>query len=322
MKNLSPQTRPRRSPADEDARKLVLFNRVLAGKLRLEGARRQLGLSRSALSEWLQSCRRTALLAFDEQLRQRLMVRGAPAEALSGALFSGSLSELAMADLLQLFELTGKSAVLMVTNEGARGQLWCSAGTVIDAVCGPLSGELAAYRLLGWERGTLLAELQESQRPQVIACSTQQLLLEAARRKDECARLLGALGGEQRALQVSSEATTASEPERALSGYFAAPRLLGEVLELSPLGDLETLQALQQLLARGALVDAPAAELAAAALVRATPEGPSWLDHRSGPSRRALNAVSHLLSLPAAAWLGNKVSSALTPPPPARHQSK
>jgi hypothetical protein len=326
MRNFSSEARSQRS-AEEDARRAALFHRVLAGKLRIEAARRQLGLSSGALADWLRSCRRAALLAFDEELRERLLRRGAPPEALGGALFAGSLTELAVADLLQLFELAGKSGLLTVTKDGVAGQLWCSGGAVIDAECGPLSAELAAYRLLGWERGAVVAELYETGRERTIHCSTQQLLLEAARRKDECTRLCAALGDERRALQLGSDrrANEAREPaERVLSIYFESPRSLEEVLAHSPLGDLETLEGVQRLLDGGLLVAAPLppAPSATQALARSD-DTLSWRPQRTGNSRWALDAVSNLLLIPAASWLGTKVSNALTPDlPPSRPQDE
>lgn len=324
MRNFSTESPSQHSP---EAGQAALFNRVLAGKLRIEAARRKLGLSSGALADWLRSCRRAALLAFDEQLRERLARWGAPAEALSGALFAGSVTDLAVSDLLQLFELAGKSALLTVTQDGVTGQLWCSAGAVIDAECGPLSGELAAYRLLGWERGSLWAELYEIDHERTIHCTTPQLLLEAARRKDECARLRAALGDEQRVLQLSrqrAEGEALAQSERVLSIYFEAPRSLQEVLAHSPLGDLETLAGVQQLIDGGLLVAAtlPPPAAGAQALVRAQ-DALSWRPQRTSSPRWALDAVSNLLLIPAASWLGSKVSSALTPaPPPARQQSK
>lgn len=326
MRNFSSEARPQHNP-EVEAGKVALFNRVLAGKLRIEAARRQLGLSSEALSDWLRSCRRAALLAFDEELRERLIRRGAPAEALSGALFSGSVTDLALADLLQLFELAGKSALLTVSKDGVVGQLWCSAGAIIDAECGPLSGELAAYRLLGWERGSLLAELHEIQRQRAIHCSTPQLLLEAARRKDECTRLRALLGDEQRVLQLASQrpASDSLDPaERVLSIYFESPRSLQEVLAHSPLGDLETLQGVQKLLEGRLLVAAtlPPVPAGTQALARSH-DTLSWRPQRSGSSRWALDAVSNLLLIPAASWLGTKVSNALTPDtPPVQPQDK
>lgn len=321
MGNFSSEARALRSP-EEEAGKAALFQRVLAGRLRIDAARRQLGLSSGALADWLRCCRRTALLAFDEELRERLIRRGAPAEALSGALFTGSVTDLAVADLLQLLELSGKSGLLTVTNGGVAGQLWCSAGAIIDAECGPLSGELAVYRLLGWERGALVAELYETERERTIHCSTQQLLLEAARRKDECTRLRAALGDEQRVLQLASvlPAEQALEPsERALCVYFEAPRSLEEVLAHSPLGDLETLLGVQRLLEGGLLVAATSPPPAPTQALVRSGDTLSWRPRRANGSRWALDAVSNLLLIPAASWLGTKVSNALTPdPPPSR----
>jgi hypothetical protein len=153
-----------------------------------------------------------------------------------------------VADVLQLLQLIGKSAVMTVTVEhaGAQSRLWCSEGSLIDAESGRLRGEAAAYRVLALDDGWLEAELRHEHRPRTIEAPTQRLLLEAARRKDETRALQRKLGEERCCYRLVHE----PEPEQLASPTAAELRLLrvlagapsvGELLAESELGDLETL---------------------------------------------------------------------------------
>src|SRR5688572_11012193 len=120
--------------------------------------------------------------------RQEEALAAAPASIAEGpARCSGALADLAVADVVQLLQLIGRSAVMTVTvaHEGERSRLWCAEGAMTDAESGRLRGEAAAYRILSLEEGWLEAELRHEVRPRTIYAPTQRLLLEAARRKDE-----------------------------------------------------------------------------------------------------------------------------------------
>jgi hypothetical protein len=106
----------------------------------------------------------------------------------AAARFSGTLDDLAVADLIQIVQLLGKSAHITVTRDGAESHLWCRDGELIDAHSGSAKGEAALFRVLSFERGWLVAELQPVERTRTIFGTSQQLLLEAARRKDEFVR--------------------------------------------------------------------------------------------------------------------------------------
>ena len=104
------------------------------------------------------------------------------------ARFSGTLDDLAVADLIQIVQLLGKSAQITVSRGGAESHLWCSDGELIDAESGSAKGEAALFRVLSFEQGWLVAELRAVDRARTIFGTSQQLLLEAARHKDELVR--------------------------------------------------------------------------------------------------------------------------------------
>lgn len=131
------------------------------------------------------------------------------------ARFSGTLDDLAVADLIQIVQLLGKSAQITVTRDGAESHLWCSDGELIDAESASVRGEAALFRVLSFEQGWLVAELRASDRTRTIFGTSQQLLLEAARRKDEFVRH----GGAVEPLDSLSDARPGAEAESAAESF-------------------------------------------------------------------------------------------------------
>jgi Domain of unknown function (DUF4388) len=180
------------------------------------------------------------------------------AEAVSR--FTGTLDDLSVADLIQILQLAGRGAVITITRGGLDSQLWCSAGAIIDAESGPLRGQVAVYRILSWEHGSMTAELRTEPRARSVHAPTPSLLLEAARRKDESVALRQKLGEDERWFRLD-EGAGALPPQRnaaelVLLQSFAAARSLHDVLDSSELGDFETLTALVRWIDAGQLVDA------------------------------------------------------------------
>jgi len=307
----------------DDAQRSVLFRQIVSGELSVAVACQRHGLGLGQLLEWLRDFRRAALLAFNEQLERRLIAQGAPADALGGAQVVGTLQDISLADLAQLIQLTGKSAVITVRHDGVDSRLWCADGAIVDAESGRCSGEAAAYRILALEHGQVVADLRAEPRRRSIDLPMPVLLLEAARRKDEAQRLRDQIGDERRCFRLDARAKAAlaglSPAELAALEYFEPVRSLGEMLEQAELDELSTLQVLSRLIEAGLLmeVDPPAAPLAEPApaadashealLESFFSNGPGWRPRRTGKPRWSLDAVSNLL-LPAASWLGSKVT--------------
>lgn len=91
----------------------------------------------------------------------------------------------------------------------------------------------------------------------MVASSTLTLMLEASRRKDECAVIERRLGGLQRAYRSSADASGAVEaesPDAPLLEAFAGGARIETVLANGELDDLSMLQGIARLVERGALV--------------------------------------------------------------------
>ncbi|MGC9397753.1 MAG: DUF4388 domain-containing protein [Anaerolineae bacterium] len=139
----------------------------------------------------------------------------------------GNLSDLDIADLIQINCQSGQRARLTVRQEDAELTLYFDGGGIVHAVHGDRTGEEVVYELMSWETGTF--EVQQGVAPpQVtieIPCSA--LIMEGLRQVDE-------------AHYSSSESSTSvSEPEKELDEMATETRserltrILNNVVERS-----------------------------------------------------------------------------------------
>ena len=250
-------------------KKAALFADVVSLKLSIDEAAALHGLRVDVIQEWLRQFRRSALVAFDERLKKTLIDQGANADALTAAEFTGHIEDVCIADLVQTIEIAGKDAVITVTHEGLDSRMWCSAGAIVDAVSGRLTGEAAVYRILSFERGRMVADLRPEQRTRTIYAATHRLLIESIRRKDAALDLEKKLGNVNRFYRLGERSTSSrvrvSTDELSILRLFDGPRRLRDVLTQSHLGDLESLTALARLVDDGYLVDVDTAPQSARA---------------------------------------------------------
>lgn len=308
-----------------DARAWELLAQVVDGKLSVQAACERHRMRNEDVQEWLRGFHRSALIAFDDQLRRALIRQGATPEALGGPELSVSLADVSIVDWIQAIQLFAKHAVITVMHEASESRLWCSKGLLIDAESGRLRGEAAVYRIVGLERGQVVTELRAVRRERTIRTSTQALLLEAARRKDEVAMLRRRLGDLDRffqSVETSAINRSLNTVEAAVLRMFGVPRRLSDVLDESDLGDVETLAALESLMRSAHLVaartpepaPAPTPQAAAAdeaAGNRVLPVSFAWPRERELGQRnfRWLGAtVLMALVVSLAAWLGARSS--------------
>jgi uncharacterized protein DUF4388/transposase len=243
----------------DDAKKSALVAQIVSGKLSVKAACQRHDLSAETIQDWVRVFRRTTLRALDEHLRQTFLLQGADAASLSTAEYTGTLDDIPIADLLQTFQMGAKDGVITISHDGQRSQLWCVKGEIVDAESGRLRGAPAVYRIVNIESGQVLADFRSEPRERTIELPGHVLLLEAARRKDECARLMDRLG-ESSAIYGATPAALAqssSPEEHELLAACDGQRTLEQVVAQSSVGDLETLTVLASLLDRQFLVRDP-----------------------------------------------------------------
>ncbi|VVS95497.1 response regulator [Desulfoluna spongiiphila] len=99
----------------------------------------------------------------------------------------GTLNNASLEMFLQLIEMEAKTCTIRVINEttSTQGVLFFRDGDILNARYGALTGNKAAYRVLGWERVTLLIENSCILTRKGIQGELQAILLDAMRLKDE-----------------------------------------------------------------------------------------------------------------------------------------
>ena len=242
-------------PSDEQ--KSALVERIIRGELTPEQAQERHGLSRAELKDWVRIYRREARRAFDDRVKTVLSNQGIDIADLTAAEFSGNVEDMSVAELLQTVQLGGKDAEIQIEENREVSRIWCIAGQVVDAQTGELGGAPAMYRLLSLERGRIHADFSPVQRARTIQVSTQALLMEGARRFDECNQLRGRLS-DTTAVFVPSDRSLAPDvratPEQfSVLRLFDGVRSIEDVVRASPCGDLETLGSIVTLMDMGLL---------------------------------------------------------------------
>lgn len=237
---------------------------ILTLTLDLEAAfeTRSSSMSMDRARECVLACRRSVRHALDSELHRALSRRGYDAGRLCAPEVTAALADVTACDLLQTISMSRKDALIQVVHASLASRIWCSGGEIVDAESGRLKGEPAVYRILGLEAGELCADFRPVRRPRVIQSSTQNLMLEALRRKDECAVLRKQLGEAELVYSFVPAAvpsdTVVGSVESSLLEAFTPGARIDAVLANASLDDLELLSSLSALTRRGWLV--PSAE--------------------------------------------------------------
>lgn len=99
--------------------------------------------------------------------------------------FQGSLSELALPDVIQLVSSSEKTGCFHLTDGEVKGEIYIHEGKIVHAQVEDLSGEEAVYQLAIWSRGEFFFETGVTVAANTITKANTNLLMEAARRLDE-----------------------------------------------------------------------------------------------------------------------------------------
>jgi CheY-like chemotaxis protein len=177
-----------------------------------------------------------------------------------GRQIEGSLGQIGLVDLLQIFALNRKTGLLEVRAEGQEGRIHVAGGGVVRAALGRLKGEKALFRLLGWRQGSFAFIPEQTTHEINVRRGTEMLLLEAARQADELERLRAELPGERVRLKVVPEKKAqfeglhpVTEELLALLEFYGT---VGELMDHARVTDFEACRAIRTLLDRGLLVAA------------------------------------------------------------------
>ena len=100
----------------------------------------------------------------------------------------GTLKDISLTDVIQLFSAGCKSVVVRIESNGKLGLIYIQEGEIVEARYEKEKGEEAFYRLMGWKDGTFVAESCDEYPERTMQAPAMSLLMEAARRNDEASR--------------------------------------------------------------------------------------------------------------------------------------
>ncbi len=127
-------------------------------------------------------------------LRERSSAAAAGASDPIGPGVEGKLSQVALAELIELFHVNRKTGVIELREGGGRraasGRIDLCDGDIVQARIGSVEGEKALFRLLAWRRGSFAFREQVVARERgATSRPTRALLREAQRQADEWERI-------------------------------------------------------------------------------------------------------------------------------------
>ncbi len=99
--------------------------------------------------------------------------------------FQGSLRELQLADIVQLFSSSGKTGKFALVNDDETGELYLKQGRIVHAQVADLVGDEAVYVLASWSSGDFSFTPDAETDRVTVQKSNTRLLMEAAHQHDE-----------------------------------------------------------------------------------------------------------------------------------------
>lgn len=99
--------------------------------------------------------------------------------------FQGSLRELQLADIVQLFSSSGKTGKFALVNDDETGELYLKQGRIVHAQVADLAGDEAVYVLASWSSGDFSFTPDAETDRVTVQKSNTRLLMEAAHQHDE-----------------------------------------------------------------------------------------------------------------------------------------
>lgn len=240
----------------DEPRQAALIAQIMNAELSLPAACERHELSPETVRRWVPVFRLRTLQAIDDKLQQTSLIHSVNADGFANAIYSGSIEDIPLSDLMQTCQMGSKDAVITVTSGNEQSSIWCEKGLVVDAESGKLRGEAAVYRILELEHGQVAVDFRHEPRERTIEATYFALLLESARHKDESRRLLEQLDG---AFSIYSPAPGALGADTTLTDREVLDlcdgiRSIADVLAASERSDLDTLTTFVSLAERGYLV--------------------------------------------------------------------
>jgi len=172
--------------------------------------------------------------------------------------FDGDLKNFSLADILEMLQMGKRTGALSIRHGEEIGTLFFRKGELVHATHRNMTGEEAAYNLLGWKTGRFRFDTTIYPTRRSIEISATNLILEAARRTDELADLQTELPPPDTVLHFAKVAGKVddihlSADEWKVLSLVDGHRSIAGVCAESDLDEVSTLQIIEKLLGIGLL---------------------------------------------------------------------
>lgn len=170
---------------------------------------------------------------------------------------SGSLEQISMADLLQVFSMNRRTGVLQLQGGSVAAEVFVNEGRIEEATCGPTRAEKALYRIIGMSEGRFSFVPGRQSPVRSLDATTDALLIEGMRQSDELERMRDELPAASARIEQAispDEIPPGLHPVNAeimsLLGGASASRV-SDVVDRTKATDLDAYLALRSLLTAG-----------------------------------------------------------------------
>jgi len=189
------------------------------------------------------------------RIRQTLSLRSSAGSADKG--IEGRLSQMSLADILQILHINKKEGELRVTSGPKTASVYIKNGEIYNASLDGIEKEKALFRLFGWEEGKFEFTPKQVTATKKIRSTTGNLLMEGMRQIDEFRKKEDQFPRKDRRLKCNVNASTL--PKQLQPIIYEIINLVNlhpkvsDIVDRSTFPDYEVYTSIVSLLARGIL---------------------------------------------------------------------
>ena len=186
---------------------------------------------------------------------QRTTLFVSPVEEEGESDLKGNLEQMSLADIMQTLGMNKKTGGLKIIHQSRVGKIFFDAGNIVQASLGKYKSEEAVYRILTWDAGYFEFDSTDRADHIVITTSTNSLLMEGFRQKDEYVKYQQTLPAFDTIVKLT-EIEHTDEMKSAAQKIIVlidGQRTIQEIINLSPINYLLTVKLLYTLLKKGVI---------------------------------------------------------------------
>jgi CheY-like chemotaxis protein len=198
-----------------------------------------------------------------EKKRRVMRLLQAAEERRTEGMLTGSLVDVPLPEVLQIVKFLRMSQVCLVVDSGSdQGRVWVGNGRIRHAEVRDLLGTKALFRILGWTRGGFRVEHAANDGPETVSRTIDECLLEGLAHHDEYRELRRRVTQTGDYLAVDRDPALLSrrfeERTAGVLSLIEKHHHLDEVLDRSPLSDLDVVRIVLELLQTAVITARPA----------------------------------------------------------------